>query len=324
MKFLFLLLLSVLMLPAFSQVEFSLDNKKPELDHRNFNIIQVIDSRPVTSRIGIVQTGVFNAIKVADLKGGSAKEIKRFLDFSFPYEAGKDSVVLNILELKVDERTYMTKELGHLYYQYELYYYSDSVFYRVLVVQNQIECRGLDVTLKHEKNIRASLETTLQQLTKINLREHVFIAPQARPGTHINKGDYPISNATELKKGIYRSLVEFRQNAPSLAYEFDMRQTNYGKQPRSLGTRPMFNNDKGEPVMVQEEVWGYCDGKTIYVLHNNDYFPVLNNNGIFEFWGTMTVRQQTGASGIMGAITEGIQQRVLFQIDLQNGKFVRM
>jgi hypothetical protein len=78
-------------------------------------------------------------------------------------------------------------------------------------------------------------------------------------------------DSTGLKRGIYKNFSEFKFNRPSINYEFTIEEgvQNYGPKRDSLGHK-VYYLVLSEPSLNNDSVWGFCDGKNIYI--NNVYF----------------------------------------------------
>ncbi len=287
--------------------------------NRNFNIIEVFDSRPDQTKVGIVQTGMMNKKVIANLARGCAVEIKRFIASSFKYESGMDSIYLNILDLTISEETKALSENGYLKYHYQLLYYKDGELYEVMKISNEIKVSGMDVTTKHEGNIRSSLTEALSRLTSTNVE--MVIREPVRMIIGERKRNYPIEVATTLNRGIYLSIEDFRQNRPSITREFEVRRKPKGARVW-LGTvenKPFYLDEKGERIKITDEVWGFCDGEKSYIKARSDYFELINRSGVFEFWGYTTIAEQSGYA--IGGLIGNIPQKALFVLDIETGRF---
>ncbi len=105
---------------------------------------------------------------------------------------------------------------------------------------------------------------------------------------------YPILTDSVKKQGIYRTFEEFRDNKPSIILDFKIY-----KQDRKLSA--LFNSDRfpayGVDVDIKVgenvgEVYGFCDGKDIYLtrdlpifMHYVDFFKVeiLDQFCVFDY-----------------------------------------
>lgn len=96
-----------------------------------------------------------------------------------------------------------------------------------------------------------------------------------------------ISDKTKLKAGIYRSFEEFKYNNPSIEFDYPIRtkERGYGFL-NSAGSVVFYKIDmKRKETRTIGEVFGFCDGRNVYI---NEYNPDLQRNTEFakvEFYG---------------------------------------
>lgn len=84
---------------------------------------------------------------------------------------------------------------------------------------------------------------------------------------------YPILTDGSLKKGVYSSLNEFKNNKPSIE-EFKV------EMNKKLGK--LLYNTSQETSSQIVKYWGYCDGKDIFLV--NEDFPLQRVGNTFEFF----------------------------------------
>jgi hypothetical protein len=84
----------------------------------------------------------------------------------------------------------------------------------------------------------------------------------------------PILSATRFKKGVYRSSKEFFNNAPSISeYEW--------KHEKKVNI--LYTKDGNNQFMVsKKEVFGFCDGKNIWLKVDNSFYPAFRRENTFE------------------------------------------
>jgi hypothetical protein len=85
----------------------------------------------------------------------------------------------------------------------------------------------------------------------------------------------PILNDTFLRKGVYRTFEEFKQNRPYY--------TNFEVTKVKPETILYLTDDKGSVPTTSE--WGYCDGKNIYIKTDKHLFKLNRLAGSFLFMG---------------------------------------
>ncbi|MDX2046808.1 MAG: hypothetical protein SFU87_08475 [Chitinophagaceae bacterium] len=83
---------------------------------------------------------------------------------------------------------------------------------------------------------------------------------------------FPINTDTSLKKGIYKTFTEFRQNNPSI--------TNYiFKNKKKIDE--LYEITNSDTILIRK-IWGLCDGKNIYVKSGNQFYLLHKQHGTYE------------------------------------------
>ncbi len=134
----------------------------------------------------------------------------------------------------------------------------------------------------------------------------------------------------KLKYGIYRTYEEFKYNMPGITDFFFVqhkkRRTKNWEGTYSKTPRFTKNNKK------VKQVWGYSDGKHVYIFHQIDFFRVEMDNERLGFWAYGKIDNSGAvAAGIVGgAIGAGLysmsvtsnakQQKVYYTINKYTGK----
>jgi len=307
-----------LSLGARGQVELiSLKREPVELPKRTYNIAAVVDARDDTVRVGVIQKGMLNKKVEANLATGCRQHLADYLKYIMPPQEGLDSVVLVINELKISEKTTMSSETGTLTYRYSFLLVHEGELFDILELHDAISEKGMDVTNKHESRIRRSLLKSLTRLSAVDFTT-ALTKPRILDSVRSVKV-YAIQTAEKPVKGIYQTLDEFCNNSPSIVREFEIRRKSKGARVW-LGTvenKPFYINESGERVKIKEDIWGFSDGNKCYIKIKAEYFELINRNGVFEYWGYVTMAEETG--GMVGGLIGSIPQRTLFQLDLATG-----
>ncbi len=68
-----------------------------------------------------------------------------------------------------------------------------------------------------------------------------------------------------LNKGFYKSKEEFFNNAPSIIRDFSVKEQTTSEKKIARGMMAVsYKLEEGEPL-INEKVWGFCDGNDVYV-----------------------------------------------------------
>jgi hypothetical protein len=86
----------------------------------------------------------------------------------------------------------------------------------------------------------------------------------------------PILQNPEPVKGLYLSYDDFRNNKPHVI--------DFVVEKGSKGDFLYIKNDKGDQIL-QHELWGYCDGKDMFIFSANNYFKLERSAMGFIIYG---------------------------------------
>ena len=114
---------------------------------------------------------------------------------------------------------------------------------------------------------------------------------------YANRFNIPILITDTYKKGIYKNFDEFKNNSPSIdlftittdklkvnateTKNFDITSLTY----RALQKRntAVFLYDENNQLISPSDVFGFCDGKTIWIQHGAFFYPLEKTGNSFEF-----------------------------------------
>jgi len=137
-------------------------------------------------------------------------------------------------------------------------------------------------------------------------------------------GQFKIVDDPALKKGIYRTFEEFKNNSPSLPLDFQVKTYKItSNDANSVAYLSFYNlHVKKKAGKAIGEVFGFCDGANVYI---NSYIPVLHPKASFYkiiYWGQYCYfenysKTYSGMTGYGGGVTIRIHGNI---IDLSNGR----
>lgn len=87
----------------------------------------------------------------------------------------------------------------------------------------------------------------------------------------------PVIHDSELKKGVYMTFDEFKNNAPAYS-NFEVRNTKLADDIYLI---------HGKDTSLTRTVWGYCDGKNRYIKSGTNLFLLNKYENGFSFIGCM-------------------------------------
>jgi hypothetical protein len=334
------LLLLCINLLVHSQTLISLGSRKGTIKDPRFYISEIVDARSNKDIVGIVQRGLNNKQEIAQFKSGFQVELKNALTEFLQPQSNLTPMVVRVLKLNVFERTLLTSESAIAEVIVEFYTKTDAGITLVKSAASTVTSDGIDVTRSHGRNIERCLTDCLSQLNTFLLHgpptfdmtsniEHkkLFETPDA-----LKDYNYGILIDKSPVKGVYRNFIEFRDNAPGIIMDFSIKEKpNYTGEAYDA-TRGVVKTADGK----QSNVWGYSDGKRIFLKVGQEFFQIFSEDGILWFEGYDISGYKTdvaipGKSVVMGALTGyffySVQvslksRKVRYAINMGNGDLI--
>jgi hypothetical protein len=88
-----------------------------------------------------------------------------------------------------------------------------------------------------------------------------------------------IEDSLNLKKGIYKTYEEFKNNSPSVPFEYEIKAVRLIMESllyNDIVYQMNIDKDKAKEI---GDVWGFCDGKIVYI---NMQFNVMRTKKVFK------------------------------------------
>lgn len=320
----------LLLLPNFITaqkiLEFPLKIEKIAVKNWAFNVDKVVDARNAisTNYIGGIQSGLLNAKRDAFLKNPLADELRVVVNQILPNVKDSMELILKINRMKVWEQTFIAKEEAYAFGDLELILKHDTVYYLIDSYSDFIKYRsGWDVTGTHTKNIVSILKNALLYFNKNRNWEMSVVNFQKLSVDDVMSKSNPQILVDETKiKGIYRHFGEFLNNTPTMPFEFEDK-----KGDRILILKD--ENGKKKYMNHPSDVWGFCDGKQVFVSQQGDFFPIIFENDKAKFKGYNVQHQQKRAvmgyiifGGIGVAVASANRNQEWLEINMNSGQFI--
>ena len=295
----------------------------------SFNVVEVVDLRKDTLSVGFVEAGTITSrLYVANLEGGAALAIKHYIHDVLPQRPDLEPMAMVIRELRVYEDIISQRSLARLHVSYEFYRIQNKdVSLALSFRRDYYDTKGGDVTTKHETNVRQSIREALEELS----RSDKDLTDASTSGGYIT-GGYAMLTAAKPVRGIYRSLEEFRDNAPSIQRDFELCQKSRVRALLRMPTNELYYLDeKGKRVRPDEPVWGFCDGEKVYIRRSHGYVELARgpeqpehssgysghgrNTYTFQAYTSRSRKSYT----LVGSIIGNTPQLARYQLDIENG-----
>ncbi|SFD85654.1 hypothetical protein SAMN05518672_103539 [Chitinophaga sp. CF118] len=185
--------------------------------------IQVINAVSDSSLLGYVQSSIFNICEEAIPDKPYTLYLQSYVDRSYRPIYKKDAIPLVwvIQELRIGERTFGMSEKGYLHLKAMAFVGNGNGTFKRLTQLDTILVRGgMDVTHKHDENIRDGLHILLERslakdvlLQKIDSSVYTMSAIREEALKRYQK---PALQSQEHIEGIYLTFEEFINDQPSV------------------------------------------------------------------------------------------------------------
>lgn len=302
---------------AIAQYPIHLADNDPTLDiAQPISIIDVVDFRKDTLSIGFIQAGAINnRLQVANLDGGAANAIKKYIQNVMPQAPGTASMAMVIKELRIYEDVMSMKELARLHVNYEFYSIKDREFNLALSFTRDYNAKSRNITAGHEANVRQSIREALLELANTgNSTAQTFTTNNG-----IATGTYSILKTQKPVRGIYRSLEEFRNNTPSIQRDFEIHKRSHAARILfgAAKNELYYKDENGKRIKIEEPVWGFSDGEKVYIRRTKEYAEIARNRNTCTFLAY--TRRSRKSRGLIGTVIGAAPQIARYQLNLQNG-----
>lgn len=307
--FAFLLLLLPLTIPAIAQksgIGQQLIQKKCVVDRlplpldkygrdfpELFRQISVMDARPDTSRIGIVRTSRTGQNEVR-FHSPVSEQLTGYLNAAYSRPAGRYQLLIVLKDLWIafpdsfEARAYFELNIR---FRVEAYVKVNDGYGPLMRFDTTLTgLRGLSVSLLATNEIRDLFDLFMNQVAATDPgRERRLVSYHQIDSFNSARFDYPMDTATRLTKGVYATVDEFLNNAPSiLNYTID-------KDPAG---KPQLNvADEDGKMYFNHTAWGFCDSNQVYVMMDGNLFPVFSVGHQFYVMGSKEYRKKTRRVG---------------------------
>jgi hypothetical protein len=280
----------------------ALSATRPENLFRHF---EVIDERPDTARIGI-HSG-FKIFRSRNRQLAFARpageEVAAFLNRHFarpdaPYTA---LIVLRILWLS--DANYVREDLmqdpdkstekTHIRIKAEIYAVKEDGYRPILRFDSSQVSKRIAYSL-WGNDLAGMLDDLADSASLLTARK----APNSRSLRleeirQFNQSRFsaPVSTDTALTRGVYASFEEFKANDPSIR-DFEIK--------KEKDKRLLYVKEAGGGAYYSHNVWGYCDGKDIFIMKDGILRPVWREGKAYYFFSEAADKERAFGSTYPG------------------------
>ena len=297
-----------------------------------FDSIRVVDLRRDTSRIGLIGAGRWAQDEVL-FSRPVAEQVAAYLNAGYSRPQGSRHLLVVVKDLWIsDESMYqgsLHKSVWDVAFRFEAYVQAEKGYIPLTYLDTLDPAAGFkpeDIAAHHLPGLIAIfMDKVAEHVIKDDLSAKRVVSFGQIDSFSRARFSYPMDTATSLVRGVYADAREFRYNAPSRpAYEISKDKS---------GDIELRIPDENGQFYYTHTVWGFCDGKQVYVMMDGNVFPVFS---VFHQWYVLGSKDYQdkqlwiplilplGAGGFIGSATD-INNNVvrtlrLFRLDEQSGK----
>lgn len=277
----------------------NLSGQQLSVPGRTVVVEQVLDGRGQPAAIGFVYKGMGSKPAAVLFKQGMETELTALVR-QLPARPTDHPVVLCLRQLRVGEEIGNFGEEARADLAADVYAHLPDGYHFVQSVGAHTSERSVDVTHTHARHLTELLSFCLSKLATAD-----WTAAAARPALALGRlaTDVPPAPAAATRRslpilreaprrGLYQNLGQFLANQPdtTLPFRVDTVRHRYRSEwaaQRWKGVaqvRPQPEK-KGREGKLPDGLWGFCDGRQVFVQYQERYFPLMRQGSFFTFVG---------------------------------------
>jgi len=313
--------------PVFAQMVLVLNKSRLDVGKRRFNISQVIDVRYDTTRLGIARVGLSNRKEPLVLEAPLPQVMMSYFTAKMPVQADLPNVVLRVSRLGLwEEITPNGTEGARVAVDFEFFLQKGAQYASLGDRKFRFtEGLGTNVTKYHDNNLRAALQSAVDYLQdSVDWKTTDAIPADVSPEQLSQRNMPRILTDVQLTAGAYKNFTDFRNNKPRLPIDFEEKD---GQRILQIEGK----KGKYRRVHPDDKVWGFCDGKDLYINQFGTFYKLEKKPGNkFQFFGVdydkklsnMVMGQAT--FGLIGALIAGEMTKSRnYVVDWETGSFLQ-
>jgi hypothetical protein len=258
-----------------------------------FQQISVMDARPDTCRIGIVRTSRTGQNELR-FHSPVSEQLTGYLNAAYSKPAGRYQLLVVLKDLWIafpDSFEVKSHFELNIRFRVEAYVKAGDGYGPLMRFDTTLtRLRGLVVSSLATDVLRDLFDYFMGQVATTDLgRERRLVTYQQIDSFNRARFAYPMDTATRLVKGVYATVDEFRNNAPSIL--------NYTVDNDPSGKPQLNVADESGQLYFNHTAWGFCDSNQVYVMMDGNLFPVFTVGHQFYVMGSKEYRQKTRRVG---------------------------
>jgi hypothetical protein len=263
------------------------------ISNQRFNLIEVVDNRPIKGSIGTVKKGLSNLPTYAVLPGALDAYLLQFLQQNVSTYTEVPDLMLKVDHFQISERTLAAKEIGYAEVGVEFLLEEKGTIYSLGKFESKREVTGMDVTGKHGENLFYALKDCINQFS-VSENEPVAIL--------LDNSSFAITDFHPfMRKSTYHTYTDWT-NISHVSGEFEIK----GKNVR--GNFPRYLAKDSQTKKKMKGLFGFSDGEAFYLnasnySYGNNYYVKSQLIGPFLLFEDQITDPMAGvAFGMIGAL----------------------
>ncbi len=294
--------------------------------------LEVVDFRPDTGRVGFLKES--RQWKDMRFRAGLRQEVQTYLNKEYTHPAGAQSLLIVIKKCWLFDTVLARPTLestkkagkGRIVFRAEAFLKTEEGYtpytYLDTVVKATVSIKAMAIW-----RIPLLLEAFMNKVLAVEeaavLKRNRSYTLEALDSLNKKRFIYPMDTASTLRKGVYASIEEFRNNQPSIH--------NYEVIQNSEGHLDLFLKDEAGETYFSRKMWGYCDGEHCYTMMDGNLFPVLQVDHAFYVFGSREYKRVQTKVPLLVVIPAAyffslepvaetaVRKLSLFQLDVHTG-----
>lgn len=259
-----------------------------------FSGIRLMDVRSDTSKYGFFRPpGVSEQFKYC-FKNGTNAQLTGFMNSYLVNNLDTNNTAYVLMCLRrlwitrddtIHIKQGIKKNRAQTLFKADFYLYSNNTFQPLFRIDTTISRESLKRVYALGM-VEEALQAALERLKTVD-----YARANARNITEAEIRDYykRMNNVPVLTsrpaKGVYRTFAEFRQNQPS--------DTSFEIKFEALADH-LYVKDKNGNEYLERNVWGICDGQTLFIKLQSNFYQLFRHQNTWEFYG---IKRQEMALG---------------------------
>lgn len=258
--------------------------KRFKLENSDFHIEKVVNVASEKHCIGYIQRGLSAKMIPVFFRQGTEAELTDYLNRSLPNNGKTKAIYLQVNKIYVSEATYYNNEVAVASASLTFYEKVEGGYNELFTSCYTLTRRVLDATSIHNKNMNDCLATCFELFLKrkeANMLEHKFIPEKDMDKITFSAENFEITKGLPIHKGIFNTYNDFLYNTPDTLTQFRVKYST-NDLPQDQAVRMEYKN-----YLDEKEIWGFSDGKNIYIKHfNKAFYPLFFENGRYYMWSS--------------------------------------